>query len=148
MTLKRSGEAIGVLSRSIEQVVYEAELMLVRLNKLEERLGRFHEILVQEDSSLRSAKFQLFSELWTKLGGNRVRLHDYDNQLEQANKLDAARKRTLACVVSVILTLTGITSDLAVLVVEPTEGIPVEVHLMSLQIGTQRLTESLGKRHK
>jgi len=140
-------EAMSVLSASMERLVIEAEVSFANLDKLEERLSTLHEVVSREDSSISSAKSELLSELWTKVGGNRYALRGHDQHLKLLKDLGGYRKRALVHVVAALQTLRGMSDDMEDLrerVSAPElvgSRIPVEVHMKSIRGGLERLKE-------
>lgn len=140
-------EAMDVLSASMRRLVIEAELSLSNLDNLEERLSTLHELVSREDSSLSTAKSELLSELWTKVGGNRRTLRGYDEHLLLLKNLGDYRKRALVHVVTALQTLQAMSEDMEDLrerVSAPElvgSSIPVEVHMRSIKGGLERLKE-------
>lgn len=141
------GEAMNVLSGSMQRLVLEAEVNLSNLEKLEERLSTLHELISREDSSLVFAKSELLSELWTKLGGNRKTLRGFNDHLNMLKNLALYRKKALVHVVSALQSLQAMSSDMEdirerVAAPELTGSkIPVEVHMKSIKNGLERLKE-------
>jgi hypothetical protein len=144
-------EAINVLSASMRRLIVEAEISLANLDNLEERLSTLHSLVSREDSSLSSAKSELLSELWTKLGGNRRTLQGYDEHLVLLKNLGGYRKRALVHVVTALQTLQAMSEDMEDLrerVAAPEivgSSIPVEVHMKSIKSGLERLKEGRVK---
>jgi hypothetical protein len=144
-------EGMSLLSSSMQRLIIEAQISLSNLNKLEERLSALHEHVSREDSSLSTAKSELLSELWTKLGGNKRRLRGYDSHLFLLQNLSVYRKRALVHVVATLDTLQGMSEDMEDLrerVATPEivgGGIPVEVHIKSIRSGLQRLKDGRVK---
>lgn len=151
IVLRTFVEAMGVLSTTIERLVVEAEVQLANLERLEERLSMIHELVSREDSTISSAKSELLSELWTKLGGNKRTLRGYDDHLKLLNGLGEYRKQALVHVVSSLQTLRALSDDMEDIrerVSEPelaSSHIPVEVHMNSIRTGLQRLKHSRVK---
>ncbi|KAJ3869156.1 hypothetical protein EV359DRAFT_76988 [Lentinula novae-zelandiae] len=151
IVLQTFAEAMGVLSTTIERLVVEAEVQLANLERLEERLSMLHELVSREDSTISSAKSELLSELWTKLGRNKRTLRGYDDHLKLLNGLGEYRKQALVHVVSSLQTLRALSDDMEDIrerVSEPelaSSHIPVEVHMNSIRIGLQRLKDSRVK---
>ncbi|KIK55146.1 hypothetical protein GYMLUDRAFT_48098 [Collybiopsis luxurians FD-317 M1] len=151
IVLRTFVDAMSVLSNTIEKLIVEAEVQLLNLEQLEERLVVLNEQISREDSSISSAKSELLSELWTILGGNRKTLRRYDSHLKLLNGLGEYRKRALAHVVFALQTLRALSDemeDIRERVSEPElagSQIPVEVHMKSIQHGLQRLKDSRVK---
>ncbi|KAJ3752163.1 hypothetical protein EV360DRAFT_55710 [Lentinula raphanica] len=144
-------EAMTVLCASIQRLIMEAEIQVTNLERLEEHLSMLHELVSREDSTIVSAKSELLSELWTRLGGNRQALNGYDNHLALLRGLGERRKQALAHVISALQALQTLSDDMEDMrerVSEPQlagSSIPIEVHMKSIQIGLQRLTDSRVK---
>ncbi|KAG6891362.1 hypothetical protein C0992_008073 [Termitomyces sp. T32_za158] len=140
-------EAMGVLSSSLERLVLEAEINLANLEKLEERLSALHEMVSREDVVLSGAKSELLAELWTKLGGNKNKLRNYDSHLSLLKNLSSYRKKALVHVVAALQTLNALSSDMEDIrerVAAPDlvgSKIPIEVHMKSIKTGLERLKE-------
>ncbi|GLB40283.1 hypothetical protein LshimejAT787_0801540 [Lyophyllum shimeji] len=145
IVLRTFTEAMGVLSASMQRLILEAELNLANLEKLEERLSTLHDQVSREDSTLTSAKSEVLAELWTKLGGNRKKLRNFDDHLSLLKNLGLYRKKALAHVTAALQSLHAMSSDMEdirerVAAPELTESrIPVEVHMKSIQSGLERL---------
>jgi hypothetical protein len=140
-------EAMNILSSSVHRLILEAQNSLTNLNNLEERLATLHELISREDSSISSAKSQLLSELWTKLGGNQQVLRAYDSHLFLLNNLSTYRRKALSHVVAALAGLQEMSDDMDDLrerVVAPAIVggiIPVEVHMKSIRAGLERLRD-------
>ncbi|KAJ3756755.1 hypothetical protein EV360DRAFT_84650 [Lentinula raphanica] len=149
--LRTFTDAMAVLCVSIQRLIMEAEIQVTNLERLEEHLSMLHELVSREDSTIVSAKSELLSELWTRLGGNRHTLKGYDNHLALLRGLGEHRKQALAHVISALQALQALSDDMEDMrerVSEPQlagSSIPIEVHMKSIQIGLQRLTDSRVK---
>ena len=138
-------EAMNTLSKHIERLILEAEANEVNLNDLEERLVTLHELVAREDSSISSAKSDLLADLWTKLGGNRKQLRNFDSHLGLLKDLEEYRRRARVHVTVALQMLRGMSGDMddmreraaAPDLMGP--SIPVEVHLKSIEMGLGRL---------
>jgi DNA repair ATPase RecN len=140
-------ETMNVLSMSMQRLILEAEVSLANLNRLEERLSTLHELVSREDASISSAKSELLSDLWTKLGGNKRALRGFNEHLFLLKNMGGYRKRALVHVVAALQTLQAMSEDMEdlrerVAAPELTSGrIPVEVHIKSIKSGLERLRE-------
>lgn len=140
-------EAMDQLAFSMRRLIIEAEVSLANLDKLETRLSTLHELVSREDSSLSSAKSELLSELWTKVGGNKRTLRGYDEHLYLLKNLGDYRKRALVHVVAALQMLQAMSEDMEDMrerVGAPEllgSSIPVEVHIRSIRSGLERLKE-------
>ena len=144
-------EAVHVLSSSMQRLIIEAEANYQNLILLEERLATLHEIITREDSSLALAKDELLAELWTKLGGNRKTLRNYEGHLALLKGLGAYRKEALLHVVAALQALQSMSEDMEDMrervaapdLLGPT--VPVEVHMKSIRAGLERLRDGRTK---
>jgi DNA repair ATPase RecN len=140
-------EAISVMSSSIHRLILEAQNSLANLEKLEEYLSTIHELLSREDLSISSAKSQLLSELWTKLGGNRKALQEYDSHLFLLSNLSTYRRKSLSHVVAALVGLQEMSDNMEDLRERVTaleiagRTIPVEVHMKSICTGLEQLRD-------
>ncbi|KAF8905067.1 hypothetical protein CPB84DRAFT_1676925 [Gymnopilus junonius] len=144
-------DAMDVLSTNMERLILEAEANYQNLNALEEQLGTLHELISREDSSLASAKTELLADLWTKLGGNRKTLRNFDSHLVLLRELGTYRKQALVHVVAALQVLRTMSEDMEDMrerVAEPNlvgPNVPVEVHMKSIHMGLERLREGRTK---
>ncbi|KAK7032304.1 hypothetical protein VNI00_013263 [Paramarasmius palmivorus] len=151
IVLQTFNEAMIVHSRTINRLIVEAEQSLGNLEKLEETLSTLHELVSREDSSISSAKSEILSELWTKLGGNKGLLRGHDKNLDLLKGLSVYRKQALVHVVTALQTLRALSDDMEDLrerVTAPElvgDTVPVDVHLKSIALGLERLKESRVK---
>ena len=140
-------EVMNTLSTNMERLILEAEANLQNLDDLEARLESLHELVSREDLSMSSAKSELLAELWTKLGGNRKQLRNFESHLALLNDLGSYRKQALAHVVGALQTLRAMSEDMEDMrerVAAPElmgSSVPVEVHMKSIEMGLERLRE-------
>jgi len=140
-------EAMSVLSVNMEKLILEAERNQHNLNALEEKLATLHEAVSREDSSISSAKVDLLEELWTRVGGNRKELRNFDHHLNLLKGLSIYRTQALGHVVSALQTLRAMSNDMEDMrerVAAPDlvgSSVPVEVHMKSIRMGLERLRE-------
>ncbi|KJA19186.1 hypothetical protein HYPSUDRAFT_121024, partial [Hypholoma sublateritium FD-334 SS-4] len=138
-------QAMSVLSINMERLVLEAEQCLHNLNDLEEQLMTLHQITAREDISISAAKSDLLEDLWTRLGGNRKSLRNFDHNLVILKGLAVYRQQAFVHIVAAIQTLQGMSEDMEDIrerVAAPDLAgakIPVEVHIQSIQVGLDRL---------
>lgn len=138
-------QAMNVLSINMERLILEAEQCLHNLNELEEQLLTLQHITSREDISISAAKSDLLEDLWTRLGGNRKSLRDFDHNLVILKGLTAYRRQAFVHVVAAMQTLQAMGEDMEDIrerVTAPDLAgakIPVEVHIQSIQGGLDRL---------
>ncbi|KAF8705294.1 hypothetical protein RHS03_05302, partial [Rhizoctonia solani] len=142
-------QATGMMDATIRKLIHEAEANIIALDKLESQLDLINEMILREDEGIRAKAEEVLGELWTKLGGNKKKLNSFRSHRMLLNEIRTYRKRALAHVSSTLVQLQGLSADLDDLrqrVVTPTlageeAGIPLEVHIGSMQKGTERLLE-------
>ncbi|KAH7913232.1 hypothetical protein BJ138DRAFT_1059541 [Hygrophoropsis aurantiaca] len=140
-------DAMDTMSRQIERLVVEAEVSLANLNGLDEDLSAIHEIVSRDDRHETVEKDKLLAELWTRLGGNKRIVGQYNHRLKLLQELGEYRKRALAHVVGAIHTLQSMSDDMEdlrdrVAAPEILGGrVPLDVHIVSIQHGLERLKE-------
>lgn len=151
VVLRTFTDSMNTLSSEIRRLIIEGEAQLLNLQNLEEDLGVIHGIMARENLSISTAKVELLSELWTKLGGNKRTLRGYEDHLTMLKDLEMYRKRAAVYVVTALHTLRALNDDMEVLsnrVAAPDvtgSQIPVEVHMMSIKGGLERMREGRTK---
>ncbi|KAG0702471.1 hypothetical protein DFH29DRAFT_999290 [Suillus ampliporus] len=139
--------AMDIFSVAIQRLILEAEISLHNLDILEEDLSSIREAVMREDISITAEKSELLEELWTKFGGNKRALRDYERRLYLLKDLGDYRKQAQAHVVAALHTLHSMSEDLEdlrerVAAPELVDGrIPLRVHIESIQSGLQRLQD-------
>jgi regulator of replication initiation timing len=136
-----------VVEEEIQQLISEAQALLMILNNLEDRLDIIHGIVTRDDVHAQKSKEEVLAELWTMLGGNRGKLNKVDRQLNLLRQVGAYRKTAYAHVSGTILRLQEMgvgLEDLRERVAAPEllrdrAMIPLSVHLDSIQKGVERL---------
>lgn len=105
-----------------------------------------HEIITQESIFQKGELGNLLAELWTFLGGNRLKRQIYEDNLRLLYDLDGQRKKAVSRVHTTLLTLTSFQHDLEELreqVVTPSlVEMPIEVHIENVGKGIERLRGS------
>ena len=142
-------QATGMMESTVRKLILEAEANIVALDRLEEQLDNINEMVLREDEGIRAQAGEVLAELWTKLGGNKRKLHNFRSHRLLLNEIRTYRKRALAHVASTLVQLQQVSADLDDLrqrVATPElageeAGIPLEVHIGSMQKGTERLLE-------
>ncbi|KAI0364225.1 hypothetical protein BV20DRAFT_920104, partial [Pilatotrama ljubarskyi] len=115
------------------------------LDRLDEHLSNASALCVQEAVVTTSAQDDLLWQLWTVLGGNRGQLRDLAHRSFLLKEVQQYRAVAVAYVAAAMQTLTGVDSDMTELrerLVASSiheDGIPVEVHIQSIQRGLLRL---------
>lgn len=142
-----------VISEEIEQLLAEAQALLLVLQNLEDRLDVIHGIAMRDNIHAQGSKDEVLSQLWTLLGGNRGALGKYNNQLRLLREVGSQRKVARAHVSSTILKLQAMGAELEELrervgsaeLLRDRANIPLAVHLESIRLGVERLEDGRKK---
>lgn len=142
-----------VISEEIEQLLAEAQALLLVLQNLEDRLDVIHGIAMRDNIHAQGSKDEVLSQLWTLLGGNRGALGKYNNQLRLLREVGNQRKVAWAHVSGTILKLQAMGAELEELrervgsaeLLRDRADIPLAVHLESIRLGVERLEEGRKK---
>ncbi|KAF6748656.1 hypothetical protein DFP72DRAFT_992156 [Ephemerocybe angulata] len=138
----------------LERLLLELESNYSKLTRLEDRLGTLRDILGWEDKRMSADKEELLSYLWTKLGGNRKDLRNFERNLKLLRDLTVHRKHASARIVATLHTLQGVSQDIEDMrerVAAPNLAgtkVAPEVHMKSIQNGLERLRETRSRAKK
>ena len=138
-----------VVEEEINNLIAEAQALLLVLNNLEDRLDVIHGIATREDMHAKALKEEILSELWTMVGGNRGKLNKMDRQLNLLQQVGIYRKNAYAHVSGTIIRLQAMGAGLEDLrervgspeLLRDRIDIPLSVHLENIQKGVERLEE-------
>ena len=129
-------------------ILVAAAKTVTALDHLENQLVRIHAVSVDDHILTAAAIDNVLSELWTKLGGNGQRLRDLERRARVLKNLDEYRRRAVSHVAVTVQTLVGIEEELNQLVRklhrdegDLNAGLPIEVHIASIDGGVKRLRE-------
>lgn len=138
---------MSVLSSEVARVIIEATAVASALDRLEEKLHNIRTLSQQALTVTEAAVGDVLSELWTVVGGNRVRLHRLTQQVDILRNVDWYRSLSVAHVVAtteILLTIEAELSELRDKLNAPAltqDTIPLEVHIASIERGAKRLNE-------
>ncbi|KIK56774.1 hypothetical protein GYMLUDRAFT_173802, partial [Collybiopsis luxurians FD-317 M1] len=142
-------EVTTTLVTNVAHLITVAEEQLAHLERLEEQINLIHDIVFKEDFLISSAKDELLSELWTKLGGNQRILRSINGHLKLLNGVGEYRRQAKAYVASALQALRTLSDELEGLR-ERVSGphitgthFPVEIHIESISYGIQRLRQTM-----
>jgi hypothetical protein len=141
------GDAMNVLSDHLARIILEVETNTQNLDALDEKLNTLRSIVSREDSSVSADREELLSYLWTKLGGNRKDLKNFNRNLKMLSDLGNYRKAAQARVVATLHTLERVSQDMEDMrerVAAPNlagSTVAPEVHMKSIRKGLERLEE-------
>ncbi|KAL8774037.1 MAG: hypothetical protein Q9209_001145 [Squamulea sp. 1 TL-2023] len=147
--LQQYTEHTRIVEREINRLIDEAQALLAVLRNLDDRLDVIHGIAVRDDLHAQGSKEEIMSQLWTMLGGNRKALGKYDTQLKLLKQVNMYRQTAIAHVAGTMLKLQAMGTELAELrervgtveLVGDRAGVPLSVHIESIEMGVERLEE-------
>lgn len=131
----------------IATLIIKAQALLAVLNNLDGRLDLIADIVTRDGMSVSRNKDELFSFLWTKLGGNRDSVKKIKDQLTLLNDVNRYRKVAYNHVSAALLKLMDIQAELEDLrervAVAETVGlvVPLEQHIENVKLGVERLED-------
>ena len=136
------------MANEVTDILVEAAKTVTALDVLENQLARVRAASIDDHILTETAIDTVLSELWTKLGGNGQRLRDLERRANVLKNLDEYRRRAVAHVAVTVQTLVSIEEELNQLMhklrydeVKEDYGLPVEVHIASINSGVKRLRE-------
>lgn len=139
-----------LVEKEIRELILEAQALLLTLNNLEDRLETIHGIVVREDTHAQLSKTEILSHLWTKLGGNKVKLGDFNSQLHLLDQVNICRETAIAHVSGTLIKLQAMGAELEELqkrvggvkfVDVGRGGVPLSVHIEYIESGAERLEQ-------
>jgi len=139
--------AMDQSERVIQKLILETEISWQNLEQLDADIAVLHEIVMHEDKHTTAEQDELLVQMWTRWGGNKKAVRDYDDRLTLLKNLEEYRKQAAAHVKATLRELNTMSDDLEVLrdrVAAPglLEGkVPLQVHIDSIQNGLERLRE-------
>lgn len=132
-------------SANIEDVINQAETSLRLLEMLKDIVRAIHFSVTTVDKTLKVKQHELLSNLWSKLGGNLRDKRVFNNNFELLHHLFAYHDMVKTHVQAALFALRTIEDgikEIQTSVHQPgieNSTIPVEVHVRSLRIGSERL---------
>jgi len=109
-------------------------------------LVTLHDLTTHESPYQKVERSRLLAELWTILGGNRVKKQIFEDNLELLKDLDKLRRTAVSQIQTTLYSLTSFQLDLQELrgqVARPNIiEIPIEIHIENVGKGIERLRSS------
>lgn len=136
------------VEEQITRLVLEAQALLGLLAHLDDELDIIAGVVTRDGIAITNDRDELFSYLWTKLGGNRSSVKKLEEQLQLLKDVNSYRRTAWAHVNGALLKLQEIQADLMHLkerVAAPeTIGldIPLAQHIDIIRRGAERLEEA------
>ena len=136
-----------VVEDEINQLVAEAQALLLLLQNLEDRLDVIHGIAVRENLHAEGSKADFLSQLWTMLGGNRSKLGKYESQLRLLGQVNEYRKNAIAHVSGTLVKLQRMGAEIedlrervgSVELLGRKGAVPLRMHIENIEMGVERL---------
>lgn len=142
-------EVTTALLDHLAKLIPIVKSLLIQLEALEEQLDFVHELVFREELVTSAAKDQISSRLWTKLGGNRQDVWNYDGRLKLLSAIGEYQRKAKAHVTSALHTLHALHHDLDDLLErtfhQDSAGshIPIKVQIKGIGYGIQKLRNML-----
>jgi hypothetical protein len=118
----------------------------ISLADLDEILVALHDLATHESTYQKGERNKLLAELWTLLGGNRVKKQIFQENLELLTDLDQLRRSAVSQIQTTLYSLTSFQLDMEELrgqVARPSIiEIPIEIHIENVGKGIERLRSS------
>lgn len=122
------------------------------LSQLESQLMVIHEVVSREEGNTKMKRDEILADLWTYVGANRAKLANFARHRSLLSKVAAYRSAAALQVGGTLVQLEKLAADLD----EPRErvatpllsheaSVPLEVHIMTLRKGVERLNEGRGR---
>lgn len=137
----------SIVEEEINQLVTEAQALLMVLQNLEDRLDVINGIGIRDNIHVQGSKDEILSELWTMLGGNKSKLGKFESQQKLLKQVETYRQSAIAHVTGTMIRLQGMGAELEELRervggVELLGGkgpVPLSVHIENIELGVERL---------
>ncbi|EME82828.1 uncharacterized protein MYCFIDRAFT_58262 [Pseudocercospora fijiensis CIRAD86] len=134
------------VEEQIMSLIDEALVLQGMLNDMDNRLDEIQGVATRDGVRIGVDKDELFSTLWTKLGGNKNTVQKLNSQIDLLNSVQHYRRMAWGHVTSTLLKLQEIQASLEDLrervgmpEVVGTHKVPLEVHISNIQLGIERL---------
>ncbi|KAI4194450.1 MAG: hypothetical protein LQ346_003678 [Caloplaca aetnensis] len=147
--LRQYTEHTRAVENEINRLINEAQALLNVLRNLDDRLDVIHGVAVRDNLHAQGSKEEVMSHLWTMLGGNRKALGKFESQMRLLRHVNTYRQTAIAHVAGTILKLQAMGAELEELrervgiveLVGETKGVPLSVHVESIELGVERLEQ-------
>lgn len=147
-------EYVEVISKNKDEItdlIKAASGLLAMLQNLDERLDTIYSLAVGDDQTISRNQDELFSQLWTKLGGNSVQVKVNAKQLSLLKNISAYRRKALKHVSETLLKLQEIEAELNNLresIAAPEvlgwRDMPIRFHIDQVNRATESLSLARG----
>ncbi|KAG8829280.1 hypothetical protein FRC17_006830 [Serendipita sp. 399] len=145
-------QAAGLMESNLRRLIEAALATTNVLNNLESRLLIIHEIVSREEGNTKLRREEVLADLWTYVGANRAKLANFASHRDLLSQVAAYRSAAAVQVGGTLVQLEKLAADLddlrervATPLLSEEASIPIEVHIMTLRKGVERLTEGRGR---
>ncbi|KIY71174.1 hypothetical protein CYLTODRAFT_346431 [Cylindrobasidium torrendii FP15055 ss-10] len=140
-------EVMDYISVRTDKILAEGAQQINNLDQLEQYLDQLAELVAREDDSVKVERDDVLPTLWARVINPKT-VRKYERDLDLLKDLSTYRKQALIHVVTAMQTLGKMNSDIeairdgvALPALTPGSGIPVEVHMRSIQSGMEHLRQ-------
>ncbi|KAI1338358.1 hypothetical protein F5Y15DRAFT_126591 [Xylariaceae sp. FL0016] len=146
-------EHTALVSDKIGHLILEAQNTLRLLGQAENHLDLIKEITVREGKAAKSARSDVFWDIWTLLGANNARLHNLRAQLSLLHQVEHQRSTAQEQVMGLLHDLGDIQTKLGDLrervaapeLLQDKTSIPLSVHIETINAGVERLESARSR---
>ncbi|KUI70219.1 hypothetical protein VM1G_05913 [Cytospora mali] len=148
-------EHTALVSDKIGDLIIEAQAVLRSLSQAENHLGSIFDFVARTQKSVQSRKEEVLWTIWTLVGANIKKIHNFNSQLSLLKHVDAQRSDAVKQVSELILELEKIQAgldDLRDRVAEPEIAMakmggrmPLSVHIETINRGVERLEDARSR---
>ena len=138
----------GVVEEQIEKLIAEGDPLLSVLKKLENHLGNIHLTTIGDAEGVDTAKREVLSSLWAKLGGHRREINNLEKQSRLLLQLSTTRTRasthvleTVEQLKTMLKSLQKLRDNVASPIVNRGKDTPLRVHIENIEAGVKRLED-------
>ncbi|KAG9080102.1 hypothetical protein FS749_008119 [Ceratobasidium sp. UAMH 11750] len=149
-------ETTELMKLNVMQLVDEAMANMRALDRLDNELSVIHRMVARADNKVERDRAETLSSLWTTLGGNKEQLAQFNSHTRLLKGVTDYRKQAVEHVNGALFQLERLALGLndlneqvtAPLLADRAAGIPLEVHIKTIQKGTARLLEGRARERK
>ncbi|ROW07699.1 hypothetical protein VMCG_03495 [Cytospora schulzeri] len=148
-------EHTALVSDKIGDLIIEAQAVLRSLSQAEDHLGSIFDFVARTQKTVQSRKEEVLWTIWTLVGANIRKIHNFNSQLSLLKHVDAQRSDAVRQVSELILELEKIQAgldDLRDRVAEPEIAMaklggrmPLSVHIETINRGVERLEDARSR---
>nr|CAG8432989.1 7439_t:CDS:2 [Entrophospora candida]CAG8437297.1 12117_t:CDS:2 [Entrophospora candida] len=139
-------QMMTLIENDLKRMIFVGQDSLGSLAELDEILLSIHDLTAHEESLQKLGNSQLLAEIWSFLGGNRVKRQKFEDNLSLLNDLDRQRRVAISQIQTTLYSLTSFQLDMEELREQVSRPslieMPIQVHIESVHRGIERLRNS------